>query len=189
MSFFADQKLRESLSEPIDIEVALDAPRVTNGNLPALFGNNQGDGVGFLRKTEPGTMPQPDRPIQIVALRQGKDASGCYNPIAAQNHPTVMKDGLGMEDGQHKFLGEFGIQFHAAFRDGLQANIPLEGYECPESLAGEVKHRVGDFLDLLAPLEGRGEEAVATELVECSAEFGLKDHDEGNGQEDRETTQ
>jgi hypothetical protein len=68
MSFFADQKLRESLPEPVDIEVALDAPRVTNGNLPVLFGNNQGDGVRFLRKAEAGSVAQPDGPVQIVAL-------------------------------------------------------------------------------------------------------------------------
>ena len=68
MSLFTDQKLRESLPEPIDVEVALDSPRVTNGNLSILFGNNQGDGVRFLRKAEAGSVAQPDGPVQIVAL-------------------------------------------------------------------------------------------------------------------------
>jgi hypothetical protein len=47
MVFFAEQELGKPLPETLDVEVALDRPRVTNRNLPALLGDHDGHRVGF----------------------------------------------------------------------------------------------------------------------------------------------
>jgi hypothetical protein len=48
MVFLAEQKLRQALPEPLDVQVALNRARVTNRNLAAFFGDHDGNGVGFL---------------------------------------------------------------------------------------------------------------------------------------------
>ena len=119
MIFFTEQKLRQALSEPLDVEVALDGTRVTNRNLSALFGNHQDDGVALFGKPKCRTMPQPDRPVEIITLGQGKNATRRHDPVTAQDYPAVMEDRLGMKNRDQKLLGEFSIDLNTALGNGL----------------------------------------------------------------------
>ena len=90
-----------------------------------------------------------------------------------------------MKDRQQELLGEGRVQLYAALRHGIQGDVPFQRDQGPESLAREVEHRVGDLLDLLAALQGRGEEPMTPQLVQGAAQFGLEDHHQRDRQEDR----
>ena len=177
------------LPEPLDIQVALNTPRVTNRNLAALLGDNQGDDIRFLREPESGPVTEADGAVEIVPLGQWEDASRGDDPVAAHDHPAVVKDRLGVKNRKEQFLRKFRIQLDAALRNGAEADVPLNRDQGAKPLAREVENRIGDFLDRFPPLEGRCEEPVAAEFVQGTAKFRLEKNDQGNGEEDREAPQ
>ena len=131
-------------------------------------------------------MAQAECPVEIVALGQREDASGCDDPVASDNRTAVMQHSLWVKDRQEQLLRERRIELDPALGHGIQGNVPLERNQRPEALAGKIEDRIGDFLDLLAALEGRCEKPVASQLVEGAAKFGLKDHHQCDRQKDRE---
>lgn len=189
MIFLAEKKLGQSLPEPLDVEVALEHTRVTNRNLAAFLGNDEGDGVRLFGKTESGAVAETDCPVKVLPLRQGEDTPCGLDAVPAQDHAPVMEHGLGVKDGQEEFLGKSRIQLHAALRHRLQADVALQRNEGSEALAGKVENRVRDLLDFLPASQGRGEEPVASEFVQGAPQFRLEDHHERNSEEDGEAPQ
>jgi hypothetical protein len=119
MVFLAEQKLRQALPEPLDVQVALNRARVTNRNLAAFFGDDDGNGVGFLGEPESGSVTETQRPVEIVPLRQGEDAARRHDPVACHDDAAVVKDRLGVKEGEHQLFGKSRVEDNACFCDGL----------------------------------------------------------------------
>ena len=181
--FFLEQELAESQAEFFDPQIPLDPPRVANGNLPGLLGNNERDGIRLLAEAKPGAVAQAEVAVQILALGERENARGGHDAVAIHDHAAIVQNGLGMKNREGEFLGELGIDRHACFHKTFEIDVALDRDEGAEAFAGKLEDRVGDVLNSFALLRGRSEKPMAAEFGEGAAKFGLKNDNERDGEE------
>jgi len=98
------QKLAQAPPEFFNTQIALNQSAVTNRNLPGFLGNHNGNRIGFLAKSQARAMAKPEIAIQILPLREGKNARRCNNTVVSNNHSTVVEDGFRVKNREHEFF-------------------------------------------------------------------------------------
>ena len=156
---------------------------MANGNNPCFFGDDEGDGVGFLTEAEGGAVAEAEVAVEVLALGDGEDAGGGEDAIIAEDEAAVVERGFWLEDGDDELRGELAVDGDAGFREGADIDLALDGDEGAELAVGEIENHVRDDLDGLAVLGDGAEEVMGAECGEGAAELWLEDDDEGDGEE------
>ena len=77
---------------------------MTNRNLPGLLRDDERNGIRFIAEAKPGAVSQAEVPIEILALREGKNTRCRHDAVAADNHAAIMKNGLGVKHCEGEFF-------------------------------------------------------------------------------------
>lgn len=101
---FIEEELAEPEAEFFYAEVALDFSPVANRNLACFLGDDECDGVGLFSEAEACAMAKAEVAIQILTLRERKNAGCGDDAVAADDHAAVVKNGFGLKDGEGKFF-------------------------------------------------------------------------------------
>ena len=90
-------------------------------------------------------VPSSERKAGIGGQR--KEAGGRGDAVALNDHGAIVQGQAGLKDGKQKVARDAGVEAHAAFDEGAQADIALKHDERPGPMRGEFLHRQHDFVD------------------------------------------
>ena len=139
---FLEKEFAEAKLEALRVEVALNLTSMADGHNPCFFGDDKGDGVGFLAQAESGAVAEAEVTVEIFALGDGENACGGKDAVVAQDDAAIVEGCLRLEDGDDKLLGELAIDGDAALCEGADIDIALHGDEGAELAIREIKDDV-----------------------------------------------
>ena len=179
----------EAAAEVFHAQIAFDASIVTDRDLTGFLRDHDADGVGFFGEAKSGAVAQPQITVQILALAERKNAGRRYDAVVAYNQPTIMQDGLGMEDGEDEFRGVVAVDIHSGLGELAEIDVAFQGDKRAEAFAGELEDGIDQLFHRFVVAGGGSEPPVGAQFGECPAQFRLENHDESDGQEAEEAAQ
>jgi len=135
----------EEIAHLLRREVAIQQPVTGNGNRGRLLGHDQHRRIGLFRQAQRGAVPRPERLVAHLELREGQDAPGADDLIAAHQHGAIVQRRVGREDGGDEVGRHF--RFHRdAGRDELfEADVAFDCNYGAGPGARQAIERLGDF--------------------------------------------
>ena len=96
---------------------------VCHRDASGFFGYDDGQGVGFLRYTHGCTVAEAKLLRDVQVVRDGEDASGCYDLLVADNHRSVVQRAVLEEDILDEALVYIGVDGVSASDDFVQWEV------------------------------------------------------------------
>ena len=101
--------LGEDAFQLLGSEAQVELAFVCHRDASGFFGYDDGQGVGFLRYTHGCTVAEAKLLRDVQVVRDGEDASGCYDLLVADNHRSVVQRAVLEEDILDEALVYVGI--------------------------------------------------------------------------------
>ena len=178
-------KSAQNRAQALGIQAAGDPSAARHRNNPRLLRNHDGQSVVLFRNADRSAMPGAERAIGEIAICQREDARGRHNPIAPDNHRTIVERGARKKDSCQKSRRHNGIDPFSRLNVLLQTCITLQNDQSPGTFAREGFHRQDYLVDHLlggrlpaAPSHQEGRRA--TEALQGAPQLRLEDHRDGD---------
>ena len=108
-------------------EIAFEFSVDGEADVAGFFADDDGDGVTFFCNADAGPVAETERAVAEFLLADGENAGGRGEAFVADDEAAVVQGGLGVEDGEGEFLGEFAIDGDAGVEVFVELDIPLDG--------------------------------------------------------------
>lgn len=181
------EQFEEERFESFDGEVSDESAVFGDGDDAGFFADDDDDGVGVFGEAEGGAVPGAEVLGQVAAFGEGElDASGGEFALS-DDDAHIVEDGAGPKDGVEEFDGEVGVDGGAGIGEAAEADVAFDGDESADAVLGAVGGGACEDFDLVFDGVGSAlEEACFAKANEGAAEFGLEDHDDGEGGEEED---
>ena len=143
----AISSVRSSLVRVSGVEIPPEISSDHTGNDAGFLRHHNNHSIGMLGNADGRPMPGAKIPAQIRILGQGQYASGCRNPLTANDHCAVMQRRLGEKDILQQLCGNRSIHNGAGFKVFLQIGLPLKHNQRADFLPGHTAAGRNRFVD------------------------------------------
>src|ERR1700691_4259202 len=123
------QQLAQAMAQLFDGEVPFNFPADGHADAAGFFGNDYGNGVGFLGDTNTGAVPSSELRGQHGIHGQRQEAGGGGDAVPLNDDGAIVQRRTGAENGGQQVVGKMGIQWYSALDIGAQTDLTLDHHQ------------------------------------------------------------
>ena len=120
------QQIAQAHAQLVRRQVALNLSRHREADGAGLLGDDHRHCIRFLGDADAGAMARAELSGEQGVHGKRQEASGGSDTVFLHNGGAVVQRRAGTEDGRQQMVGEPGVQRHAAFDVGAQADLALD---------------------------------------------------------------